>query len=231
MIFLGIPTVDSLAVKAIGGILHASQKHKVLVNTHCSSNLTNNFNVLWCNMLNSNEQWDYFAMLHSDIAPPPFWLDILVDELEDNQLKVLSTLVPIKNELRVTSTALLDIADKSNPKVHRISYDDVRKLPKTFTQREANAVLDIPGILLLNTGCWVCKVDEWCKRFTGFNTRSLIKHDGKTFCPFSFTEDWDFSLWCSENSVRTGATSALKVHHFGMYGWQLDCDLPDEKNL
>src|SRR5262245_17498739 len=71
--------------------------------------LASNFNRIWCyalNLVHHGERVDYFAMLHDDIDPEKYWLDKLIDELEAQELDLLSVVVPIKDRRGMTSTAL-----------------------------------------------------------------------------------------------------------------------------
>lgn len=223
MIFLGLPCTDSFVVKALAGLLHASQKHPVQLATKYSSNLTDNFNQLWCQMLNSKPLPEYFAMMHSDIEVPMWWLDTLVEELENNQLDVVSAVIPIKNDLRVTSTAMLDPGRKGEL-VYRLTYDDVKKLPKTFDNDDVKTIVGKGESLLLNTGCWIAKAGDWMREFPGFQTDAVIKRDEKTglFVPLTMPEDWRFSAWCNTKGVKIGATTALLVTHYGTNGWNIN---------
>jgi hypothetical protein len=223
MIFLGLPCTDSFVVKALGGLLHASQKQNVQLATKYSSNLTDNFNQLWCQMLNGEPRAEYFAMMHSDLEVPLWWIDTLVEELENNQLDVVSAVIPIKNDLRVTSTAMLDPENKEQM-VYRLTYDDVKKLPKTFVAEDVKEKVGKKESLLLNTGCWGAKVGDWCREFPGFVTNSVVRYMEKTkkYEAMSFTEDWAASVWFNQKGLKIGATTAIVPTHYGINGWNIN---------
>lgn len=179
--------------------------------------LASNFNQLWCgalNMVHQGRRVDYFAMLHDDIGPEDFWLDKLIEELEDRQLDVLGVAVPIKDTRGLTSMALDRPGDTWMP-AGRISMHDVFQLPETFTSE------DIGEPLLLNTGCWVCKFDiEWAKKLhfeindrIVFNTAA---DGGKgRYQAQTEPEDWFFSRLCYEQGLKIGATRKVHVLHEG----------------
>src|SRR5262245_13324495 len=83
-----------------------SQKHTVRVGTSSFSLLAYNCNALWCLALNNQRSLglEWFAMLHADIVPEPWWIDKLIAEAERHGADFMSAVVPIKNHSGVTST-------------------------------------------------------------------------------------------------------------------------------
>lgn len=173
-----------------------------------------NFNRLWCHTLNRvhrGERVDYFAMLHDDIGPETFWLDKLIDELEEKDLDVLGVVVPIKDSHGRTSLALHHEGDNWSPEC-RLTMRDVYELPETFTSDDLGGQK-----LLLNTGCWVCKWDqEWCRKmFFTINDRIVFDVPQNSYRPEVESEDWFFSRLLHERGLRVGATRKIAVSHEG----------------
>lgn len=183
----------------------------------CGSLLAANFNQLWClalNLVHRGEKIDYFAMLHDDITPEPYWLDKLIDELEAKQLDMLSVVVPIKDIRGMTSTGLCREPD--DQLYHwapwaKLSMHDVHQLPETFTAEDAGRPL------LLNTGCWVIKWNQDVCRRLHFEINDQIRFNTQLGQYQSFTEpeDWNFSRQCHELGLRIGATRKIRVEHRG----------------
>lgn len=171
------------------------------------------FNMLWCHALNlvhNGERVDYFAMLHADIGPEDFWLDKLIDELEEKQLDVLGVAVPIKDTRGVTSIAVDNYPETWRVKC-RLTLDEIFRLPETFTSD------DIGYPLLLNTGCWVCKFDmEWAKKFRfEINDRIVFNTATKQYQPENESEDWFGSRLFHEFGLKVGATRKVRLCHTG----------------
>src|SRR5689334_17640784 len=83
----------------------ASERYEVDVCPGIGTLLPTNCNRMLCSALNARK-YDWFAMLHDDIEPPPFWVDILIDEAERYGADVVSAVVPIKDDSGATSTAI-----------------------------------------------------------------------------------------------------------------------------
>lgn len=214
-VFLGMPSygqVEVQAAEAFYNASHADNMH-VLRTHHQGSALVQNFNALWCLALNrtlSGEQVDYFAMLHADVAPAAGWLDILIGELEQQKLDVLSVAMPIKNESGATSAAI--DGDDGWHVAARITQYELARLPKTFTAK------DIGRPLLFNTGCWVCRFDQdWVREYTPFMTRDAIAFDRtqQRYIAQFEPEDWFFSRLCNSLGLSTGVTSKVPATHVG----------------
>lgn len=174
--------------------------------------LASNFNRLWCHALNlvhRGERVDYFAMLHDDVGPEIYWLDKLIEELEERQLDVLSVVVPIKDRRGMTSTALA--GDTPWVQFSKLSMHDVFQLPETFTEK------DVGRPLLLNTGCWVMKWNQEICRQLHFEIKDRIVFNTALGCYESHTEpeDWHFSRQCNELGLKIGATRKIRLEHSG----------------
>ena len=173
-----------------------------------------NFNKLWCtalNMVHRGERLDYFAMLHDDIGAEDFWLDKLIDELEEKQLDVLGVVVPIKDTRGMTSIALHHPGDNWNIEC-RLTMRDVYQLPETFTSEDLGGQK-----LLLNTGCWVAKWNQdWCRKVHfEINDRIVFDVPANGYRPEVESEDWYFSRLLHEIGLKIGATRKVAVKHTG----------------
>ncbi len=124
-------------------------RYEMITGGKGTSLLPYTFNMLLNEALNNGAT--HFAMLHSDIAPEPAWLDKLYDKLEEMSADVVSVVVPIKTPQGLTSTAIGSIDDEWTV-LKRLTMREVVKLPETFTAADAG----FPGHpLLINTGCWL----------------------------------------------------------------------------
>lgn len=211
--FLGMPGYGKQTAAAGRGLWRARRDmSSVAVEYRQGSLLAANFNGLWCRALNAclqGEPIEYFAMLHDDIGPDDFWLDTLIEELEECNLDVLGVPVPIKDQRGLTSLAI-DGDGPWRPKC-RLTSSEIMSLPPTFTSDL------LGGPLLLNTGCWVCRFDpEWAKkvRFT-VNDRIVFNRTLGIFQAEVEPEDWYFSRLCHELNLRIGATRKVHVEHRG----------------
>lgn len=192
-----------------------------VVRTYCSSLLTLTFNRLWVAALNERQHFTHFVMLHDDVVPlNPGWLDVLVSEQQKSRADVLSSVVPIKDERGLTSTAILD---RRSNKMRRLTMSEACDLPDTFDANDAG----YPGCVILpNTGCWIADFTRpWVEKicFT-IRDKNFRGPDGQwqTQC---FGEDWDFGVQCADLGVRVCATRAVPIVHKGsfdypnMVGW------------
>lgn len=198
----------------------ASRKHNVNHQMRGGSLLAKNFNVLWCTLLNTlgkPNQPDYFAMLHSDVAAEPGWLDKLVELLEETRLDLLSVVIPIKSQHGLTSTAI-ERDDGCTWRVkRRLTMHEVFELPEVFTSE------DVGGPLLVNTGCWVAKVGEWCREVSFTINDHIIQHpDTGQYQAFTEPEDWFFSRECRKIGLEIGSTRAVRVAHDGDASYRND---------
>lgn len=214
-VFLGQPGYGQLTAGAARAFWRASRlpDDAVYRQYNEGSLLAANFNALWVSALNlarAGRAPDYFAMLHADVEPQDWWLDTLIDELEDKNLDVLSAVVPIKDSHGLTSTALSHPDGDPFRILCRLTMADVHRLPETFTSD------DVGHPLLLNTGLWVCRFDEaWTRkvRFT-INDRIVTLPDG-SYRAQCEPEDWYFSRLCHELGLKLGATRKVKLEHRG----------------
>ena len=218
-IFLGMPGYGNQTAQAGLAFWRAcADMSKVHNEYQNGSLLASNFNQLWCGCLNlahSGRRVDYFAMLHDDVGPlatgpDHHWLDMLIDELEANELDVLSVVVPIKDRRGMTSMALQHPTDPWLPAA-RLTMHDVYQLPETFT------AADLGKPLMLNTGCWVAKWNqEWAKQVHfSIEDRIVFNTACNRYQAQTVPEDWHFSMQLNNMGLKIGATRKIAVHHRG----------------
>lgn len=168
------------------------------------------FNQAWAGVLNLRDQGvnlRYFAMIHDDIAPEPWWLDKLIGELERTGADAVSAVVPIKDEKGLTSTAVYT-GDIWLPR--RITMREAMELPETFSAEDAG------GPLLLNTGLWVADItkpwaDEICFDFMNRIRRTSTGERVAECVP----EDWLNSHRMNELGCKLMATRVVNLNHEG----------------
>jgi hypothetical protein len=161
----------------------------------------------------------HFAMLHDDVAPEDGWLDVLLEDLEAHDADMVSAVVPIKDPLGLTSTAIDDPTDRFNVE-RRITMDEVMRLPPVFSAADCGYP---DRILLVNSGCWVCRfTEDW-----RFNVRFVIddrivfKGDHcRPEMPAQYAaevapEDWNFSRNLASYGCKVLATRRVKLTHSG----------------
>jgi hypothetical protein len=172
------------------------------------------FDLLWAGALNAHEEGlaSHFAMLHDDVCTAPDWLSILYQELLATDADIMAAVVPIKDDRGLTSTAI-ETDDLWNPR--RLTLAEVFALPATFSRPD----------LLLNTGCWLCRLDRPWVRRTALNNpdrllvsfrqqnRIVRSHDGRWGAE-TISEDWDFSRQVrAAGGTKLYATRKVSLYH------------------
>jgi hypothetical protein len=246
--FVGVPTYDGrLHTDSASAVFRRSTaKRKTFVKVTSCSLLAWGFNQLWCMALNERAAHGikWFAMLHSDIEPEDFWLDKLIEEAEAHDADVMSAVVPFKNQSGLTSTAL---SDPSNPWAPycRLTQKQVNhpEFYRTFTATEAAQDLsellrcdlgvDVPADsqLLVNTGCFVARIDRPWAEQVHFNIADrIVKRDDGMFEAQVQSEDWQFSRMVADLGGKVMATTKVALDHKGganyssRVSWGMDRD-------
>lgn len=212
-VFLAYPHYGAVVAESLMAAWQASQRHVVHLVPHSMSLLTFNFNRLWAEALNKRQELGltHFAMLHSDVVPCHGWLDLLIAEQQRVGVDVLSVVIPIKDERGLTSTGLFFPETKQ---VERLTMTEVHALPPTFGHK---GVIKHGGLLLVNTGCWVCDFTQpWVEDVHFWVTDTIVRAPDGTFQAQNMPEDWNFSLWCHGHQVSLAATRAVAVEHHGL---------------
>lgn len=209
MPFRGVGSID-LHAMCVGTRAKASQRPDVQVFPFqaWTSLLPYTFNLCWAGLLNqrSADGLTHFAMLHDDIVPQPGWLDILLAEMDAHDADLISAVVPIKDHLGLTSTGIDVTGDLWNPR--RLTLAEVHSLPETFGDAEAG------GPLVLNTGCWVCRIDRpWAEQVCFRQQDKIVKGADGKFEPHTMPEDWDFSRQLRSHGAKLLATRKVQLYH------------------
>lgn len=206
-----------------------------------SSLLADAFNVHWKDALNKQlygQPITRFAMLHSDIIPQDFWLDVLLEELDSTGADLVAAVVPIKDGRGLSSTAIDDPQDKWDV-YKRLTMREVDKLPETFSAEDAG----FPDrYLLANTGCWVCDFTKPWRHMVHFEINSRLafvlgadfpKRNLKAgdivpaytydpemkgnFINQVMSEDWNFSRQLGRLGGTVLCTRKVKLTHIGEF--------------
>ena len=174
-------------------------------------------------------------MLHADVEPQmPFWLDVLLHELENNKADMVSAVVPIKTRQGLTSTAIGDSFDPWCP-VRRLTMKEVFELPETFSAADVRTLLGPDkvgfGPLLVNTGCFVLRLDqEWSERVFFTIRDRLVKLPDGTIAPEVEPEDWHLSRLLDRSGCRVLATRKVPLWHHGTSQYSNDEAWGDESD-
>ncbi len=217
-IFLAVPTYNDLIHwTTAAGVAHAVERHEVLVAYTASSLLAYGFNRAWvdCHNRKNDQAITHFGMLHADIGPiDRNWMGILLEEMQRREAKVICAVSPIKNASGDTSVGI-DQSARGGRSAHRFSFDELVKMPETFTVEDVGREGDI---LLLNTGMMLVDLrGDWCdpsECFFAITDQVLRRADGRYDCKV-ISEDWHFSRCCHRAGARTAVTKRVALNHYG----------------
>ncbi len=242
-VFLVSPLMDENMKRgmAAGFYQNATQKHRLYGDTFGSSLIPLNCNFLLCQVLDQMKELElqWLAMIHSDVAPPLWWIDTLIDEAGKHGADFMSAVIPLKNNDGVLSTAIA----KPDTEYGHFCYITTHQVmcnnfPVTFGIKEAVAALrELPTgysieapqtYLLCNTGCMVCRLDRpWFQArppkvwFHDLNGIEVNQTTGK-LQPKLLSEDWYFSRRIAEEGGKVMATKAVIPGHYGQYIYKAD---------
>jgi len=199
-----------------------------------SSLLADAFNIHWTTALNLQLQGvpvTRFAMVHDDIVPESFYLDKLLEILDNTDADLVAAVCPIKDPRGLTSTAIDDPEDDWEV-YRRLTMKEIHSFPETF------CAADTPHpdkLLLANTGCWACRFDRPWRYQMFFEVRSktvFVLKDRKiipttdyredmvgTFNNMTMPEDWNFSRQLGRLGGKVYVTRAVKLDHRGSYNY------------
>jgi len=214
-VFLALPSYGGqIHCTAALSLLRATRRPVQIMNND-SSALAHGFNILWASAAISDKT--YWAMLHSDIGPPPFWVDTLINVMQETGADVVSALSPIKSNERAYSTALIPRRGDDFDAV-RIHDVHLHQLPETFFTSDLIRLFDHDGIMGVNTGCWVCRIGPWMRDLC-FEVETWIDwKQSPPLCRF-LSEDWEFSRKCHNLGLQVACTRRLDLSHAGMGFW------------
>ena len=230
-IFVGLPTYGGHESMGLPGFESPSARHRTVSLPRRDSQVAKNFNELLAQCHNWNIDhaegkggpgpFTCFAMLHSDIEAPAGWLDTLADEMERLQADVVSNVVLMKDERRLTSTAA-----RCGYGISNLSEAEVQQLPESFMAEDLRSLLRLKWEkdlgLLINTGCMLLRLGAWVHKFPGFQyvDRILHQEDGRMSVR-SIAEDWGFSVWAAEQGLKIAATRKVALGHWGIKRYAL----------
>jgi hypothetical protein len=229
-IFLGCPThdsrLDSVTAQRLFGT--PGRMHPIQVVEFSSSLLAQGCNALLAMALNGGFEW--FSLLHSDIAPEPNWIDKLIAEAIRCQADMLSVVVPIKNMSGATSTAIpLASTTHGTRQFLRLTMAQIyhADFPATFDIHEAADALEripepltVPSVprlaLWCNTGCFVCRLrPDWDWSKICFRMDDGLERVDNQWREFNFPEDWYFSQAVADAGGKVRATKIVNLAHRG----------------
>ena len=229
-VFLACPLYDGrMDFGTSMRLAQAARRRRAMVQFNTRSLLASNCNKLWCAALNQRQShgFKWFAMLHADIDPEAYWLDKLLDEAERYDADLLSAVVPIKDARGLVSTAI-DSVDGGFRQFCRLTLKQVHDpaFPDTFGIQEAAAALErLPAglrienvprtFLLVNTGCFVCRLDRPWSEKVWFEIRDGISCRDGVWREEVVSEDWMFSKAVAANGGKVMATRIVSVDHYG----------------
>lgn len=196
------------------------------VEVHGAGNENNmtckNFNAMLALCMNRGG-YDYFCLLHGDVAPKPWFLDAMIESLESTDLDVTHCPCRYKGVSGLVMTALGSPGKVWGPN-RQLTTKELAKLPKTFDASDLINLWDMPGrILLPNTGCMLLKIGEWIERFPGFTMIDQLGRNVNTgeWVARSVSEDYWFGFWAHENGVKVGGTNHA-TEHWGRRAYSTD---------
>lgn len=224
-ILLGIPHAGRIfPATAMSAMIHpaAGAEVNVEVTTHQTSLLASGFNFLWSTALEKG--YTHFAMLHADVVPEWFWLNMLLSELQRTGADLVSVVVPIKDSRGLTSTGIGHPSVWWSP-LRRLTVKEVVALPATFDAADAGYP---DHALLINTGCWLADLrnPKWretdseglLKTYFTICDRIARNEDGKLRCRTQ-SEDWFFSTKMFQNGLKAVATRKVQLGHYADFPW------------
>lgn len=172
-----------------------------------------NFNALLALCMNEGG-YDYWGLLHGDVAPAPGFIDAMIDSCESHGLDATHIPCRYKNDSGLVMTALGRPGQIWGPN-RQLTTAELAQLPQTFDAETLSSFWDMPGrILLPNTGCMLWKIGDWIERFPGFQMIDQFGRNALTgdWVARSVSEDYWFGFWAHDNGVKVGATQHACGH-------------------
>jgi len=120
-----------------------------------------------------NGKYDYFALLHSDVAADADWIGTLIDDINSVGADIIHAPCAMKDSRGLTSTVLS--ANTTWRTLRNMSLEELRDMPRVFTSEDTDG-----EILLPNTGCLLMRCNTWfMEEWRGFWMNDWIeKVDG-----------------------------------------------------
>jgi hypothetical protein len=231
-VLIGVPTYGLLSMGWIAArqLWAFGTRRTFTVEMGQSSLISYNCNFLWCAALNRRgEGHEWFAMLHTDIEPADWWIDSLIAEAEKHGADLVSAVVPKKDASGLTTTCIgtpqRPMCNLTQAQVQHPTFPDTFDLPMAIEALarlpEPLRVAELPGAshLLVNTGCFVCRLDRpWVEQVWFDQTDSIERVNG-TWRPVMCSEDWNFSRRVAQAGAKVMATRTVNLTHRGHYGF------------
>lgn len=219
-VFLAMPNAGAIMPCALSASHGSSRKHKVSVCPLQFGDIEHNFNMMLCECVRNREAngITHFAMLHSDIGCVDGWLDTLIEEMDQVDADVMSTVIPIKDSRGVSTTG---VRYPNGWGTERLTMHEIMRLPETFCFADLDRT---EGHLAINTGLWTARIDALIRtRFTGFIAKHKITWAEETVGDKTVTvptawfdsEDWLFSDFANEHNLKVYATRKVRAFHRG----------------
>lgn len=230
-VYLGVPTYDGrIDIRTARVVFTETSQRPLITKLNASSLLARNFNEIYCGALNARidlkDKYDikWFAMLHADIIPEPWWLDKMIAIAEQHGADLLSAVVPIKDGEGMTSTgiSLLNETPFFSSSAWRFSQTEINdpNFPETFS------INDLPEnhfpkeilrnrFLLVNTGCMIMRLDQTWSDVVHFTINDRIVNDQNGYRCEVESEDWFLSRMVYQYGGKVMATKAISLQHVG----------------
>lgn len=206
---------------------HSLVGNETVVQVAGLSLLARCFNTLWISAYING--FDYFVMLHGDIAvrteDGSSWVDVLVDRIQQFEAAALSVVSPIKTPEGITSTGLYIAKPPNYHSIRRLTIRELATMdPFAITRADICEKFGMDpkevGAMLINTGCLIIDLRrfDWFKyRWPGFQIiDELIWNKSGVPATRTRPEDWFFSSWMFEKGLPYYATKELILDHHGV---------------
>jgi len=199
MILVGLPTVDGRRLNGEAvAYLHARGLTTIEVR---SSLLAYAFNQCLVAALNRRKAGvTHFLLLHADVVPlDQDWLGAIVDVAARHAARVLSVLLPIRDDSGLTSTAI----DTDPWRPRKLSMTQMFDRPPTWTAPD----------LLVNSGFLLIDVrDPWIEQ-VHFTINDRLRYEQGRWVADVESEDWNFSRQCRALGVDVWVTREIRARH------------------
>lgn len=214
LVFLARPYYRSRDPESDDAAKCSSERADVEVhNWSDENNMTcKNFNAALALCLNQGS-YQYFGILHGDVAPAPGFIDQMIHSLDSHHLDVTHCPCRFKNDNGKVMTGLGRLGHCWGPN-RLLTTAELARLPQTFDANTLSNLWNMPDrILLPNTGCMLWKLGPWVEKFPGFTMMDRIRKLSTGWrVAESVSEDFWFGFWAAENGVKVGGTKHATGH-------------------
>lgn len=225
-VMLGVPGGGTLRWETAKAIFMAT-KQKGRYGIFDSMYSNGNFNALWADALNfgAEKRFSHFVMIHTDINPGLWWLEMLLEEITKQDAALVSVASAIKDPRGLTSSGVGDPNDRWRPYRRFTVQELTDTLPETFTAEDIGYG---DKYLLHNHGLMIVDLRKpvWQQmRKDGHKAPAFFVYDEEVyFNPKTEkwerrveSEDWYFSRMLAQTGAKTCITNRIKNIHHG--GW------------